>query len=280
MELSKNLLLFLGVALLIAAIQPVRRLIGDLPHGKSRSLWKLLLALICLFLGGYAGYAIFFWGTAEVAIDLIVPAVFFFGACFVVLVCHLSFRTSKELKRIYILEYESTTDSLTKIYNRRQFDRRLREEFSVAKRNKQPLSLLMIDIDFFKEVNDQLGHQGGDMVLRRLAEIMTSCVREGDIVCRYGGEEFSVILPQTNGDCAVVLAERLREQIAGTELLSENMSPSKKIIQVTVSVGVATLSDSIASIDALVNDADKALYAAKQGGRNRVIDYGQLAEPL
>lgn len=278
MELSKNLLLFLGVAILIAAIQPVRQLIGDLPAGKSRSLWKLLLSLIGLFLAGYLGYGVFFWGTASVAVDLIVPAVFFFGACFVVLVCHLSYRTSQDLKRMYVLEYESTVDSLTNIYNRRQFDRRLREEFSVAKRNDQPLSLLMIDVDFFKQVNDQLGHQGGDVVLRRLAEIMTACVREGDIVCRYGGEEFAVILPHTGGDCAMVLAERLREKVASTELLSENISHSKKAIQVTVSLGMATISRATESIDVLVAAADQALYEAKQTGRDRVIDYRQLSK--
>jgi diguanylate cyclase (GGDEF)-like protein len=275
-ELTKNLLLFLGVIILIAAVRPVRLLIDTLPVGQIRGLWKLLLALICLFLTGYIGYALFFWGTAKVAVDLIVPIVFFLGALFVVLVGQLSYRTSQDLRRMYVLEYESTVDSLTNIYNRRQFDRRLREEFSVARRNDQVMSLVMIDVDFFKHVNDHLGHQGGDVVLRRLAEIMTSCVRQGDIVCRYGGEEFAVIFPQTDSESALALGERLRQQVATTELLSENVSPTNEAIWVTVSLGVAALNADMTSVDRLVSAADQALYEAKQRGRNRVVGFHEL----
>lgn len=271
MELIKNLLLICGMVMLLGAVHPVSLLLADLPSGQTRRLWRVLLGLVCVFVAGYAAYLIVYWRAAESAADLIVPAIFFLGALFVVLVCSLSYRTSQALKRMYVLEYESTVDSLTGIYNRRQFDRRLKEEFSVARRHEQPISLIMIDADHFKSVNDQLGHQGGDLVLRRLAEILSANVREGDIVCRYGGEEFAVILPQTEASCALILAERLRSQVGRTELIPENLSPSKSAIHLTISLGVATLAKAMRSAESLVNEADQALYEAKSGGRDRVV---------
>lgn len=279
MELTKNLLLVGGMLMLLGSIHPVSRLLAELPAGRTRQLWRILLALVCFFVVGYLAYLIMVWGTAESAADLIVPAVFFLGSLFVVLVCSLSYRTSHALKRMYVLEYESTVDSLTGIYNRRQFDRRLKEEFSVAKRHEQPLSLIMIDADHFKLINDQLGHQGGDLVLRRLAEILSSNVREGDIVCRYGGEEFAVILPQTDASCTRILAERLRNQVSRTELIPENMSPSKTAIHMTISVGVATLDHTLQSAEDLTNVADQALYRAKSEGRDRVVS-GAPTDPI
>jgi diguanylate cyclase (GGDEF)-like protein len=273
MELIKNLLLMGGMVMLLSAIHPVTLLLADLPSGQARRLWRVLLALVCVFVVGYLAYLVIYWGAAVSAADLIVPAVFFLGALFVAMVCSLSYRTSQALKRMYVLEYESTVDSLTGIYNRRQFDRRLKEEFSVARRHQRPMSLIMIDADRFKTINDQLGHQGGDVVLRRLAEIISSNVREGDIVCRYGGEEFAVILPQTDAPCALKLAERLRNQVGSTELIPENMSPSKSAIHLTISLGVAAFTKTMQSAESLVSDADQALYEAKSGGRDRVVLY-------
>ncbi len=279
MELIKNMLLVAGMAMLLSAIYPVTLLLADLPRGQTKRLWRVLLALVCVFVAGYAAYLVMFWGAAGAAVDLVVPVVFFLGAVFVALVCSLSYRTSQALKRIYVLEYESTIDSLTNIYNRRQFDRRLREEFSVSKRHNKPMSLIMLDVDHFKAVNDQLGHQGGDLVLRRLAEILSAGIREGDIVCRYGGEEFAVILPHTDRDRATVLAERLREQIARTELLPQNISPSDQAVHVTASLGVATLDHNMTSAEMLVRAADRALYDAKSSGRNKVVDAESFPVP-
>lgn len=271
MELVKNSLLVLGLVGLLISIHPVQRLKADMPLGKLRSLWNLLLGLICLFIAGYLAYLVLFWGTATGLIDLVVPSVFFLGAIFVLLVCWLSFSTGRSLKRIYLLEYETTIDSLTGAYNRRHFDRRLREVFSVSLRHRQALSLVMLDIDFFKQVNDELGHPVGDLVLKRLTEVLTRNVREGDVVCRYGGEEFAVILPQTDLESARVLAERLREQIQRTEIIPENASPSRRAVQVTVSLGVATTAASMDAEHMLLDQADQALYQAKKAGRNRVV---------
>lgn len=271
MELVKNGLLILGFVGLLISLRPVQLLKADLPVGRLHSLWNLLLGLICFFMAGYLAYLIMAWGTATGWADLVVPSIFFLGAVFVLLVCRLSLRTGRNLKRIYMLEHETTIDSLTAAYNRRHFDRRLREEFSVSKRHDQPLSLIMVDIDWFKQVNDECGHPVGDLVLKRLTEVLTSNVREGDIVCRYGGEEFAIILPQTELESARVLAERLREQVQKTEFVPENASPSRRAVQVTVSLGVATSAPSMDAERALLDQADQSLYMAKKAGRNRVV---------
>jgi diguanylate cyclase (GGDEF)-like protein len=271
MEILKNCLLFVGLIGLVISIRPVQLLKTDLPLGRIRSLWNLLLGLICLFILGYLAYIVLFWGTATGWVDLVVPSVFFLGAVFVLLVCWLSFRTGLDLQRIYVLEHETTIDSLTGAYNRRHFDRRLREVFSVSKRHDQPLSLIMLDIDFFKEINDEYGHPIGDIVLKRLTEVLTGGVREGDIVCRYGGEEFAIILPQTDLESARFLAERLREQVHKTEIIPENVSPSQRAVKVTISLGMATSSRSMDTEHLLLNQTDQALYLAKEAGRNRVV---------
>ena len=271
MEWFKNTLLILGLVGLLVSIHPVRLLQADLPDGKLRSFWSLLLGLICLFIVGYLAYIILFWSTASDWADLVVPGVFFFGALFVLLVSWLSFRTGQNLKRIYLLEHETTIDSLTAVYNRRHFDRRLREVFSVARRHAQPVSLIMLDIDFFKRINDQCGHPVGDLVLKRLTEVLSGNVREGDIVCRYGGEEFAVILPQTDLEDASMLTERLREQVQKTEIVPENISPTQRAVQITISLGVATSSPSMDAEHQLLDAADQALFSAKEAGRNQVV---------
>lgn len=271
MEFIKNFMLVFGGVLLAVSLWPVRQLILSLPLGRIRFLWKILLYLICLFIGGYIAYTVVFWGQYKGIIDLIVPVVFFFGAVFVMLVCSLSLRTAENLRRIYVLERENTTDSLMGIYNRRFFDRRLREEFSRSVRYQQPLSLLMIDIDHFKRVNDRWGHQIGDLVLKRLAELLKGCLRDTDIICRYGGEELVIILPHTSADTALQLAERLRERTEKTEILTEDASPDNQSVQVTISLGVSTLIPEMESFQMMLKQADSALYLAKQQGRNRVV---------
>ena len=271
MELLKNCLLILGFSIMAVSLRPIRLLTANLPRGQIRTLWNVLGGLVCLFIAGYLAYTLLFWGTAQTVADLIVPIIFFFGAVFVLLVCLLSLQTSRDLMRIYMLEHETTTDSLTGTYNRRHFDRRLREEFSRSLRYNQPLSMIMIDIDFFKKVNDKWGHQVGDLVLRRLAELIMGSVREADVVCRYGGEEFSLILPHMDLEAAASLAERLRKQTVKTEILTEDASPSKQSVKITISLGIASLQPSISAADMLVCQADKALYCAKERGRNQVV---------
>jgi diguanylate cyclase (GGDEF)-like protein/PAS domain S-box-containing protein len=167
----------------------------------------------------------------------------------------------EELKR------QARTDYLTGVCNRRHFMERAEEEFSRTARYGNQLTLLMIDIDFFKLVNDRYGHKAGDKVLIKLAEISQAIFREVDTVGRLGGEEFAVLLKETELVDALHVSERLRTAFAEAEvILDEQHAP----IRFTVSMGLATLNKSDKNIDALLNRADKALYQAKETGRNKV----------
>jgi two-component system, cell cycle response regulator len=174
-----------------------------------------------------------------------------------------------------MLKYIGLTDSLTGVYNRRYMDRRLLEEISRARRQDYDISFMYIDIDHFKRVNDTIGHQGGDEVLREVAARIKNELRLSDSLARFGGEEFVVLLINANLDSAAFVAERIRASIAASMI---DVSPSVRI-SVTASLGVACLDRSVADtpVEAaameLIAQADAALYQAKDGGRNRVISF-------
>ena len=165
------------------------------------------------------------------------------------------------------LEELATTDALTGLLNRRALLDRLSGEVERARRFKSQISLLMVDLDHFKTVNDRYGHLAGDEVLRQVGDLLARVIRTIDVVARYGGEEFVVALPETTTVGAVVFAERLRERVARQAF--EVAGDSN--FQLTCSVGVATFpSPHVASTEALFARADEALYRAKSGGRNQV----------
>ena len=165
-------------------------------------------------------------------------------------------RMENELRKL------ATIDALTGLYNRRYLDERLQEELQRAGRYGQPLAVLLFDADHFKHFNDEHGHEQGDRVLQALGREVRSAVRDVDVPCRYGGEEFMVILPNTNAGAAQMVAERLRKRVA--ETLVDGLS-------VTISIGVAeTLINGTSDPEGLVKLADTALYAAKENGRNCV----------
>jgi diguanylate cyclase (GGDEF)-like protein len=172
-----------------------------------------------------------------------------------------------------MLKYIGLTDSLTGVYNRRYLDRRLLEEIARARRQRYPISLMFIDIDHFKRVNDTVGHQGGDDVLREVAGRIKDELRLSDALARFGGEEFVVLLIDAELDSAAFVAERIRASIAGT-LISLTQEVR---LSVTVSIGVACLDPEQAAGEPelvardLLARADGALYQAKAAGRNRVI---------
>ena len=159
------------------------------------------------------------------------------------------------------LAKESTTDSLTQVANRRAFELKLDEEFDRAARYGTELSLMLLDADHFKSVNDEFGHSAGDETLKQMAEIFTSNTRLSDTPARYGGEEFAILLPNAGREVALELAERFRAAIENADWEFRPM---------TVSVGVATRSDFVQTRRALVDAADRVLYEAKSEGRNRV----------
>ena len=180
---------------------------------------------------------------------------------------------SATLQRAYLeLKRRSTHDGLTGTVNRGEFEDRLINECKSADRNKRPLALLMVDVDFFKRINDVHGHQAGDRALQAVAKLLSATMRPGDLVARYGGEEFAVILPGTNERSAVAAAERLRRTI---EKASINCAVGTEIC-VTVSVGCADRGRHALAPHELVKAADTALYRAKETGRNRVVSAGKL----
>ncbi|MBI3374964.1 MAG: diguanylate cyclase [Betaproteobacteria bacterium] len=165
------------------------------------------------------------------------------------------------------LQRQAVTDGLTGLYNRRFLDRSLQSEYSRAVRYNSPLSVLLLDADHFKRVNDAHGHEKGDQVLKAIAQIMKAALRINDLPCRYGGEEFLAILPESLPEGAHAVAERIRTVVEQSEIAG---------IRVTVSVGVASFPEvGYGSAEALVQAADQALYGAKSSGRNRV----QVAMP-
>lgn len=167
-----------------------------------------------------------------------------------------------------ILQY-ATLDALTNLNNRRQFETRLGQEISITKRQNNPLCAMMIDIDFFKSVNDTHGHAAGDEVLRKVASIIKEHLRESDIPARYGGEEFAILLPFTQISEAKVVGERLRKAVEETSITINQDTIDEKQINVTISLGIAEF-DKQETGEALFERADKALYEAKKNGRNQV----------
>jgi|ERR1051326_359997 diguanylate cyclase (GGDEF)-like protein len=164
----------------------------------------------------------------------------------------------------------SITDPLTGLHNRRYLESRLTEELSRSKRYEYPLSFMMIDIDDFKFYNDRNGHQAGDRALEITAQCLHAALRKVDVASRYGGEEFSILLPQTSLEEAAVIADRIRRKILNTQFPRGKSQP---LGAVTVSIGLSSLSSSLDSAEAIVRAADRALYHAKRHGKNRAYAY-------
>jgi two-component system cell cycle response regulator len=176
-------------------------------------------------------------------------------------------RLKKEVKiAVQKMAEMSIRDELTGLYNRRYFIEALERELAGARRHKKELVLCMMDLDHFKQVNDTYGHPVGDMVLEEFAKILKQSVRQSDIICRYGGEEFAAILPDTNIKSARTLCERFRKMVAANRF-DHNASH----FQVTISIGISCFSKDLdPALKELIRLADDALYRAKNEGRNRI----------
>lgn len=173
-------------------------------------------------------------------------------------------RTIRNVEFLNVTREKAQTDPLTSLPNRRSFQTNLRREFERAERHQRPLSLLMIDLDFLKSINDEYGHPVGDSVIRTAAQKIVSASRYSDYqASRYGGEEFAVILPETDLEGAIAAGERICEEIASTRL--------PNVRQFTASVGAACYPVNASSEESLVESADEALYVAKRTGRNQVV---------
>jgi diguanylate cyclase (GGDEF)-like protein len=164
------------------------------------------------------------------------------------------------------LKQISITDELTGLRNRRYIMERLEDEFQRARRSGKPMGLIMLDLDYFKQINDMHGHQFGDLVLKAVASRMRSSIREYDLLGRVGGEEFFIVSPEAEVEETLRIAERIRELIRG-----EAISDGRREVTVTISAGVTMLKEHDRDIDVLFSRADTALYSAKQQGRDRVV---------
>ncbi|MCB9418814.1 MAG: diguanylate cyclase [Ardenticatenaceae bacterium] len=210
--------------------------------------WFTLLLDFTLLCLGYVAAII--WQANPIALTLVV---------------FITFILYKALN-IPALERKTEIDPKTELFNARYFTEALDEEMVRAKKFKRPLSLIMADLDLLRDINNNYGHLAGDVVLQGIARIMQEMTRDYDIVARFGGEEFAIMLPETELSDAYIVAERIREKIAATEF---EITTSIHPIKATMSFGITQLEDSKQAIDSLIHNADVALYRAKETGRNR-----------
>lgn len=182
--------------------------------------------------------------------------------------------TEEKIMRLNVgLELLAMTDHLTSLYNRRYFMQRGTEEFKRAWRTNQPLALLMLDVDHFKMVNDVHGHEAGDMTLQQIAATLKTTLRETDILGRMGGEEFAILLPNTQSKEAGLLAERIRQAVGNAPFEIPN-----KFLTITISIGAVVITGEMSGIDDMLRNADAAMYSAKRRGGNRVVQYEDISD--
>lgn len=203
--------------------------------------------------------------------DLILFSALFVTAFILGMYVDIEREHSKELKNL------ANIDELTGLYNHRYFQEFLQKSIDNADKENQEVSLLFMDIDYFKNFNDINGHQAGDLLLKEISQIMKSCIRGSDVVARYGGEEFAAILPNTTENNAVKIGERIRSSIQNTYFKGQENQPDKNI---TISIGVSSYPKKAISKHQLINTADDALYRAKSFNRNRVELYRSVLDDL
>lgn len=259
------LLIMLGMGCLLASLSSLRSILVTLGEGPLRRRWQWLYRLAVLFTVSYPIIAAIHIGLATTDADLFVGLILALMGVAGLLIARLSAMTTKDLVRIAALERDVMRDPLTGLLNRRYLDSRLDEEIQRARRSGLPLSLLMIDLDHFKHVNDRYGHIVGDQVLRHVSSLVVSLVRVSDMVVRYGGEEFLVIAPDSALEDATHLGDRLLYHLRNHEVPLPNGEP----LSVTASIGAASLHDGENQISFL-RRADMALYEAKGQGRDRL----------
>lgn len=262
-----------GIFLLAGAFLRIRSLGRELSNSAVASPWRFLNAYIVFFIAGYLVYAVIFWSRREHLHDLVISTIMVFGSLFVWVVSFLALQTVLDMRRVALLEHQSITDALTGLYNRRHLDQRIADEYATARRYQHPLSVLMIDIDHFKRLNDTHGHQAGDLALQHISRLLLDSIREVDIAARYGGDEFLVITPNTAIADARKLAERIRTRIESHALELAKAGQHRQVLRITASIGAAELASGMPSGEQLIKCADEALYQAKNSGRNRTIIY-------
>ncbi len=276
-EIIPAVLIALGLVLLAASIWRTQRLIGILPDKRP---WLSLRNLMGFLAVGYGVYLYATIRNLPVNKDLIASEVFFLTALFMLLVVQFAYQTIHDIMHLDELKQIANTDELTGMYSRRAILELLDDEFQKARRFGFPLSVAMVDIDYFKDVNDTYSHLAGDVVLREVARVLQTRLRKFDVLGRFGGDEFLCVLPGTGVAGAISTGERVRARM--NELQFEIIAPDELgVLEIgstiegethcsTVSIGVATLHNGMQVPNDLVQEADAALYGSKEGGRNMV----------
>ena len=267
LALSGGALVYFGYILKREARLEVERLGGlfFILAGAFGSIFNLL----DLIFHGRWGYPFSDIGQEIFTFTTVVAILLLIGATFGL---HARRFLAQQAKVLETSQADAVTDVVTGIYNHRAFQKQLEDEITRSQRYNRPLSLLMVDLDHFKTLNDTYGHTIGDAILREVSELLKQGLRTNDFPARYGGEEFSIILPETSLEGAQIVAERLRNSI----LYHLFNLPGGHRAFLSISVGVANLPLDARDKDGLIEMADKALYFAKQNGRNRVSLHGEL----
>lgn len=226
-------------------------------------LWAIIiLAISYLVYSSLANFIPQYW--EKIGFRPLNRSILGLGMVVILLICLSGLAISEKMNSLIIRE------GLTGLFNKVYIRQRLEEEIYRAKRYNHELSLMMIDLDDFKRLNDRYGHTVGDLLLRYFGQLISESIRPSDIAARYGGEEFLVILPETDGEEAEAVAERLRQTIS---LHPFRVDPRKEDMSFTISVGVCSYCESYETPDQLISHADQALYLAKKNGKNRVALY-------
>lgn len=269
-DFAATLTVAAGLVFLVAGAKGACRMAYVLRKGRS---WKILSGLIFVFIAGYALFSFALNSHVEIPLEYVALAILLTGSVFVWFVVKNAERTLAKMIKLKNLETMVNTDPLTGLSNRRFLDSRLDEELERCRRYERPCSVIMLDLDHFKRINDTHGHEAGDTVLSELGDILKIHFRNNDVVARYGGEEFVMVLVETTELEAVNAAERLRSEIeAHSFSICGKDGVSRKCLPVTASIGVAGYSITRDSGPSdLIRRADRAMYTAKKGGRNRVI---------
>ena len=244
----------------IVILAVVAGLVGLIVMYSSSTIFAVLSTI--LFGIAYLFISYYLMALNNLWIPVVIPSIS------IILAFALSYLAKYLIKsRDFEYQYKlATIDGLTELYNHRYFQDSLRNQIEISKRYEQPFSLIIIDIDFFKKFNDTYGHQAGDAVLKQVAQTLKKNSRATDVVCRYGGEEMSIILPNTNAEDALFNANRICQAVREREFQLNSTETGN----VTISVGVATYPDNAQSPQELIEYADKGLYYAKEHGRNQV----------
>jgi len=283
MFLLANILVLSGICLYAASLFTVQQLVKKLPLGDVRNNWKILSFFIVGFMVGYASYMGMLWLGKVSLSSITIPAISFAIASFVLLLCFLTYQTTRDIAEAIAMDQASIIDPILDIYNRRYFDRRIDEETQRSRRYNQPLSLIIFEIDQFKAIVDKQGALVGDVVLKKVSDLLVGAVRSSDIVARYDENRIVVATTQTKPDMAIMLADRLRGDIEKLNVLPSGNDTDDAML-ITATAGVSCVEDRIKCGFDLTDIAEKAMMRAGTEGTNRVYAYDSsdisVSEPI